>query len=146
MSAQGLLGSPEPSPADQVPKWTVVEADPTSPSSFAKVTPLPQGLGRPSQLGRAGQEGTPTCLPPFRYTDHQDPQTRQEWMLGRQPSDIHLSCSSYYFVFYCIVLFYIISFYLMSLVVFTTDLLPGSLQLFFFLTSLLGYNCFTMVC
>ena len=55
VSAQCSLGPPGPSPAEQVPACTMFNTDPTSSSCFVRVIPLPQGLGRPSQLGRAGQ-------------------------------------------------------------------------------------------
>ena len=83
VSAQCSLGPPGPSPAEQVPACTVLDADPTSPSCFVRMIPLPQGLGRPSQLGRAGQKDMPAYLLPLRYKDHQNSQTHQEWVWGR---------------------------------------------------------------
>lgn len=98
VSAQCSLGPPGPSPAEQVPACTVLDADPTSPSCFVRMIPLPQGLGRPSQLGRAGQKDMPAYLLPLRYKDHQNSQTHQEWVWGRGPSDINLAWSSCYLI------------------------------------------------
>ena len=62
------------------------------------VDQAPQGLGRPSQLGRAGQKDMPAYLPPLRYKDHQNSQIHQERVWGRGPSDINLAWSSCYFI------------------------------------------------
>ena len=94
----GLAWAPGPSPAEQAPACTVLNADPTSPSCFVRMISLPQGLGRPSQLGRAGQKDMPAYLPPLRYKDHQNSQIHQERVWGRGPSDINLAWSSCYFI------------------------------------------------
>lgn len=109
VSAQCSLGPPGPSPAEQVPACPVLDADPTSSSCLVRMIPLPQGLGRPSQLGRAGQKDTPAYLPPLRYKDRQNSQTHQEWVLGRGPSDINLGWSSCNFISsFCFMSFHLI--------------------------------------